>query len=207
MKLSTLAILLGLGFGLPQIYGLLQPAKFRDAVRKFPRSEFPGYVLMLLGTAWFLLNLNNEHISDFDAYKPHMLLGFGLVGVLTCVFVRDFLAVRGFAIVIMLLAKLMVDTARWVDTDWRLVVTTWAYALVVAGMWFTISPWRMRDLLNWGTATDRRVQIGSALRLAFGLFVAILGMTVYRTAERNAGPESQLKPAAHLAGAPSAGGA
>jgi hypothetical protein len=39
MKLSTLAILLGLGFGLPQFYGLLKPAKFRDAVRKFPRSD------------------------------------------------------------------------------------------------------------------------------------------------------------------------
>jgi hypothetical protein len=193
-----LAILLGLGFGLPQIFGLLQPAKFRDVVRKFPRSEFPGYVLMLLGTAWFLINLKNEHISDFEAYKPHMLTGFGLVGILTCVFVRDFLAVRGFAIVIMLLAKLMVDTARWVDTDWRLVVTTWAYALVVAGMCFTVSPWRMRDLLNWGTATDRRVKVGSALRLGFGLFVAILGLTVYRTAEQNAGRESYLKPAKNL---------
>lgn len=206
MKLSTLAILLGLGFGLPQIFGLLRPARFRDAVRNFPRSESPGYVLMLLGTAWFLINLKNEHISDFDAYKPHMLTGFGLVGILTCVFVRDFLAVRGFALVIMLLAKLMLDTARWVDTDWRLIVTIWAYALVVAGMWFTVSPWRMRDVLNWGTATDRRIQFGSALRLAFGLFVAILGLTVYRTAEVNAGPESHLKPAIHLARTPTSSG-
>ena len=38
MKLSTLAVLLGLGMGLPQIYGILNPAAFAAAVRKFPRS-------------------------------------------------------------------------------------------------------------------------------------------------------------------------
>jgi hypothetical protein len=195
MKLSILAILLGLGFGLPQIYGLFHPAKFRDAVRRFPRSEMCGYILMLLGTAWFLVNLNNEHISDFAVYKPYMLAGFGLVGTLTCVFVRDFLAVRGLAIVLLLLAKLMVDTARWADTEWRLVIVTWAYLLVVAGMWFTISPWRLRDLLHWGTATDGRVRVGCSLRLAFGLFIAILGITVFRAVEQKAMLESSVKPA------------
>src|SRR5207244_5436943 len=125
-------------------------------VRKFPRSEPWGYALMLLGTVWFLWNLNGENISDFAAYKKAMLIGFAAVGVATCIYVRDFLAVRGLAVVFLLLAKLMVDTARWEDTGWRLVIVTWAYVLVIAGMWFTVSPWRLRDLLNWGTATDQR---------------------------------------------------
>jgi len=178
MKLWILALLLGLAVALPQLYGLMNPAGFREAVRKFPRSEPWGWALMLLGTAWFLWNLQNERISDFEAFKPYMLVGFGAVGLGTCVFVRDFLAVRGLAIVLLLLAKLMVDTARWAHTEWRLVIVTWAYGLVVAGMWFTISPWRLRDLLNWATANERRVRIGSAARLAFALFVLVLGLTV-----------------------------
>jgi len=184
MKLSILALLLGLAVALPQLYGLMNPAGFRETARKFPRSEPWGWALMLLGTAWFLWNLQNERISDFAAFKPYMLVGFGAVGLGTCLFVRDFLAVRGLAIVLLLLAKLMVDTARWVDTDWRLVIVTWAYGLVIAGMWFTISPWRLRDLIDWATRTDRRVRVGSGLRLAFGLFVAILGLTAFRTAAK-----------------------
>ena len=194
MKLSTLAIVLGLGIGLPQIYGLMHPTKFRAAVRKFPRSETIGYFLMLLGTVWFLWNLNQEDISDFAAYKKAMLIGFAAVGVATCIYVRDFLAVRGLAIVLLLLAKLMVDTARWVDTEWRLVVVTWAYVLVVAGMWFTISPWRLRDLLNWATATDQRVRVGCGLRLAFGLFVVVLGLAVFRPVELKAGQQAGPAP-------------
>jgi hypothetical protein len=180
MNLSTLAVIMGLGMGLPQIYGLLQPANFAATVRKFPRSLPCGVVLMLLGTVWFVWYLNQESIADFAAYKPLLLVGFAGVGVASCVFVQDFLAVRGLAVVLLLLAKLMVDTARWAESDWRLVVVTWAYVLVVAGIWFTLYPWHLRDLLNWGTANEKRVRVGSALRLAFGLFVAILGMTVFR---------------------------
>src|SRR6266498_5555528 len=194
MKLSTLAILLGLGFGLPQIYGLMNPVKFRQAVRKFPRSETIGYVLMLLGTVWFLWNLNQENISDFAAYKKVMLIGFAAVGVATCVYVRDFLAVRGLAIVFLLLAKLMVDKARWEETEWRLVIVTWAYLLIFAGMWFTISPWRLRDLLTWGTATNNRIRIGCGMRLAFGLFVVVLGLIVFRTVEQKSQAQEVARP-------------
>ena len=62
LKLSTLSILLGLGVGLPQIYGLAKPAAFTAAVRKFPRSLPLGIALMALGTVWFLWNLSQESI-------------------------------------------------------------------------------------------------------------------------------------------------
>src|SRR6266540_3193726 len=193
MKLSTLAVLLGLGFGLPHIYGLMKPARFRDAVRKFPRSEPWGYLLVLLGTGWFLWNLEQENIADFAAYKPYMLAGFGLVGVATCVFVRDFLAVRGLAIVLLLLAKFALDTQRWADTDWKNVVATWAYVWVFAGICFTIWPWWLRDWINWNTATERRTRIGSGLRLGFGLFVAVLGLTVLREVKRQSDVQSGFR--------------
>lgn len=182
IQLSTLAIVLGLGVVVPQIYGLTKPAAFAARVRKFPRSLPAGIVLMLLGTAWFVYYLNEESLSDFVAYKPVLLGGFAAVGVASCVYVQDFLAVRGLAVVMLLLAKLMVDTARWAPTRWNLVIVTWAYVLVLAGIWFTLYPWHLRDLLNFATANEKRVRIGSAIRLAFGLFVVVLGFTVYRSA-------------------------
>ena len=179
MKLSTLTVLLGCGLALPQIYGLLKPAQFIVAARKFPRSEPCGYLLMALGTIWFLWNLKGESISDFSSLKPMMYAGFGLAGLLTCIYVSDFLAVRGLAITLLLLAKVMLDTQRWSDSNWKLVIAVWAYALIVAGIWFTISPWRLRDLIHWMTASEQRVRVTSAIRLAFALFVAILGLTVF----------------------------
>ena len=181
LKLSTLSILLGVAVCVPQIYGMLKPAAFAAAVRKFPRSVPWGVALMVVGTLWFLWNLSQESIADFAAYKNVLFAGFAGVGLGTCIFVQDFLAVRGLAVVLLLLAKLMVDTGRPAlpDTTWVIVFQVWAYLLVIAGIWFTVSPWRMRDFLDWGTATERRIKVGCGLRLAFGLLVAFLGVAKF----------------------------
>ena len=181
LSLSTLAVVLGLGMGVPQLYGLFKPAAFANSVRRFPRSTPWGYALMILGTAWFLFNLSQESIADFAVYKNVLFLGFAAVGIAGCFYVQDFLAVRGLAVVLLLLAKLMVDTGRphLTQTSLVLIIQTWAYVLVIAGIWLTVSPWRLRDWLDWATANERRIKAGCGLRLAFGLLVALLGLTKF----------------------------
>jgi hypothetical protein len=181
IKLSTIAIFLGSLMAIINLFGVVKPTEFATAARKFPRSVPIGYFLMLLGTAWFEWNLKQESISDFESLKPALYTLFAAVGVGACIFVKDFLAVRGLAVVLLLAAKLMVDAGRphLNATHWVLVIQCWAYFLVICGIWFTISPWRFRNILNWSTATEQRTRIGSGLRMAFGLFVAILGLTVF----------------------------
>lgn len=184
IKLSTLSVLLGLLVVVPNVWGVLKPASLAGAARKFPRHTPIGVALMLLATVWFIYNVSQESLSDFARMKSWFYLLFGAVGIGACFFVQDFLAVRGLAVVLLLLAKLMVDTARWADTGWRLVIVVWAYVFVIAGMWFTISPWRLRDLIHWATANENRVRLLSAVRLAFGLLVLVLGLTVFRSLEQ-----------------------
>lgn len=177
ISLSTLAVILGLGLALPQIYGILNPAGVTAGLRKFPRSLPWGFALMIFGTAWFLWNLSQESISDFATWKNLLIAGFAAVGIGTCIFVQDFLAIRGLAVVLLLLAKLMVDTGRpyLAKTGWVLVFQAWAYLLVIGGIWFTVSPWRLRDFLEWDTANNKRFKMTCAVRLVFGLFIAGLG--------------------------------
>ena len=180
MNLSTLAIGLGLIFALPALYGVLQPAAFARLARQFPRYTPVGWVLTLIATVWFLYWVSLETVQDFKPMKPFLYLLFGGVGIGTCVYVRDYLPVRGLAILLLLAAKLMVDTARVVDTDWRLVIVTWAYVWVFAGMWLTISPWRLRDLIQWATASESRTRVVNGIRLGFATLVLVLGLTVFR---------------------------
>jgi hypothetical protein len=182
MKLSLLSIMLGLGMGLPQIYGVARPARLAAAARRFPRNLPVGVGLMLLATVWFAWNVNIEPIADFSAAKPYMLGLFIAVGVLSCVFVQDFLAVRGLAVLMLLLAKLMVDTGRphLGESPWVLLFQAWAYVFVVLGVWFTITPWRLRDLIYWATASEARVRILSLIRLGFATCVVLLGLTAFR---------------------------
>jgi hypothetical protein len=179
VKLSTLSICLGFSFAALNLFALLNPARFGACARKFPRSIPTGCVLTLAGAAWFIWNVGHESLADFESLKPFLFTLFIGVGLGTCLFVQDFLAVRGLSILLLLLGKLMVDTERWAASEWRLVIAIWAYVLVLAGMWFTVSPWRLRDLLYWGTANETRIRVTSAFRFAFGIFVTALGFTVF----------------------------
>jgi multisubunit Na+/H+ antiporter MnhG subunit len=185
VSLSSFAIGLGLVFALPAVFGLTAPDKFRNAMREFPRSNTWGWFLMLLGTAWFVYNVGQEQVADFQSYKKVLLTFFAGVGIASCLFVRDFLAVRGAAVVMLLLAKGMVDTGRPLlgATGWVVLWQAWAYVFVVAGIWLTVSPWRMRDLILWATANERRIRITCGARLAFCLLIVLLGATVFRTAQ------------------------
>ena len=106
LKLWMLTVLLGLLLTLPNIYGVLKPTQFGAALRKFPRYTPAGYVLMILATLWFLIYVKQESIADFASFKPVLFILFAAVGLGACLFVHDFLPVRGLAVVFLLLAKL-----------------------------------------------------------------------------------------------------
>ncbi len=183
LSLSILSIVLGLGVAAAQGAGLARPQAYAAACRNFPRSMKWGVALTLGATAWFLYYLSLESIADFASFKGVLYMLFGGVGVATCIFVRDFLAVRGFALVLMLLGKLMVDTGRMhlAETPWVLVIQSLAYVLVIIGMWLTISPWRLRDWIQWVTATPSRIKTACAAGVGVGLLILVLGLTVFRT--------------------------
>jgi hypothetical protein len=182
VTLSTLAMALGAAYAAPQLYALADPKGYADWMKKFPRNIPLGVFLVLGGTAWFLYNLSLESIADFAAFKSYMYLGFAAIGLGTCIFVHDFLAARGLAVLLLLLAKLMVDTGRphLGDSHWVLVNQALAYLLVVAGIWLTISPWRLRDWIGWSTATEQRIRKGGVIRLVFAVFVFVLGAVVFK---------------------------
>ena len=58
VKLSILAICLGLLVALVNLAGLLMPAPVTAFARKFPRNTALGYVLMVIGT---LVSLQRQH--------------------------------------------------------------------------------------------------------------------------------------------------
>ncbi len=180
MSLANLSLVLGLGLALPQLWQLTRPDAWRQWSADFPRSKPLGYLLVGFATAWFLWHVRNETLADFAKYKPFLLAGFALIGVLTCIYVSDFLAARGLALTMLLMAKLMVDTARWHESDWRWVISGLAYVWVFFGIWLTISPWRLRDFLTWHNRSNSRIRTLAAARLGLSALLVVLGLTALR---------------------------
>lgn len=183
MKATILVTLIGVVYAIGQMIGVLWPEEFARWLKAFPRSKLWGNLLMGIGSAWFLYLLYQNEVADFAPYKPILLIGFGILGIGTMIFVRDFLAVRGLAIVILLTAYHVLNAIQWLDTSWRLVITCWGYLNIIGAIWITISPWRLRDYIEWHTRSSKHLRIGSAIRLAFAIVVITIGLTAIRSAE------------------------
>ena len=181
MDLATLTILIGIVIALPQVYGLIKPGELSIFARGLARNRIAGYVLIFIGAVWFLRVLEHETLADFEVYKSKMQIFFVLLGVGACVYLKDFLAVRGLAVVMLLLAKTVIETARYAETDWRLVLIVMSYIWIIFGMIFTVSPWRFRDMVNWTFSSEERIRRLCILRLALALLLVGLGLTVFKT--------------------------
>ena len=86
MDLATLTILLGIAIALPQVYGLLKPDELSTFARGLARNRIAGYVLISIGTVWFLRVLEHETLADFEVYKSKMQFFFVLLGIGACVY-------------------------------------------------------------------------------------------------------------------------
>jgi hypothetical protein len=132
------------------------------------------------GTVWFERNLMAENLEDIAKYKTLLLVFFAVLGVACCFYAKDFLAVRGLSVVLLMAAFVMCDTARWHESLWRDAITGWAYVWVLLGLWLSVQPWRLRDWIGWITADETRLKLAAAGGIAWGLFVIVLGLTVLR---------------------------
>lgn len=180
ISLATLSLVLGAIALVGGVMGLMGGKKTRDFLIGFPRNTTAGYVLILAATAWFLLILKDENLADFENLRTPFYVFILITGIGSCLYLKDFLAVRGTAVLKLLLAKLIVDTARFHESEWRLVLVVAAYLMVIGGMWFTVSPWRMRDLLAWVTAEDKRFKTLCGVRIAFGVALVGLGLFEFK---------------------------
>jgi multisubunit Na+/H+ antiporter MnhG subunit len=180
ISLANLSLALGALMVITAVFGLVKTEGAMDWAKNFPRNETAGWTLMLAGMAWFLWVLKSETLADFEKFRMLFKVFIVATGVGACFFLKDFLAVRGLAVVLLLLAKLIVDTARWHESEWRLVLVVLAYALVIKAMWFTVAPWRMRDILDWATASERRFKMLCGVRLAFAVLLVVLGLTIFK---------------------------
>ncbi len=181
-SLANVSLALGALLLLKGLFAFASPKGFSTLAKGLPRNIPLGVVLMLAATGWFLAIAKAEPFADFEGIKPIILSVFGAVGVCTCIFVHDFLTVRALAVLFLLTAKIMVDAGRphLAESPFVLVNQWFAYVLIVAGMWLTVSPYRLRDWQGWIMASPLRLKIAAGAWTGFGALLLGLGFTVFK---------------------------
>ncbi|NOU35230.1 MAG: DUF2065 family protein [Kiritimatiellaceae bacterium] len=179
-ELSIAALLIGLLALTGGTISLLSPARIRAGVAAFPRSVWPGRILAAIDLIWAAYELSLMHLGMFDAWKVH-LYWMTPIAIFLCVkYLDELLSPRALGGFLLLVAGPVLDAARWHPSDWRLIVTTFAYLWILLGLTFLLSPWWFRRIAVKLTGSgDNAVRITGAIKAAVGLGLIALALLVY----------------------------
>ncbi len=179
MSLANLACAIGTVVAVLNISAFLAPGLFRKMVLSFPRNKAAAWVLTAVDLYWVAWIVLHAALGRFEFLKPYIYFAAPVSFLLIIFFMDELLAPRALGGFILLLADPILTAARWHPSNWRYVMTVLAYVWVIAGIIFVLSPYRLRQLLEFGTKTDWRCRVGGAIRFLAGVALVYLGLRVY----------------------------
>src|SRR6202022_3464597 len=94
-------------------------------------------------------------------------------------FVDEFLAVRALGILLLLAAEPLLDAAFFRYETSRLLVTVFGYLLIVAGLFWVMMPYLLRDQINWSARSNERWRLLHGMALAYGLAILACAIALY----------------------------
>ena len=169
---------------------LARPAMVQAYLKKFPRDQIIGQILLGIGLAWFwllvapegmgLLSSLSMDLGEFNGLKPLLRIAVPVSLILVAISIRDFLAVRALGVVGLMVASPLLESAFLKAPASRLLVPFYAYALLTASMFCVGMPYLFRDLVNWVTADSKRWTMLSLLGLGYGVATLICALAYWR---------------------------
>ena len=178
LSLQTVGILAGLFLILISLPGLFKPS-LASIAQRFPRSRIAGVVLLTISLLWTFWLLATIEMGEFSAFRRPLLIALPIGYVLVLRFVDEFLAVRALGILCLLAAEPLLDAAFLRYETSRLLVTVFAYLLVVAGLFWVTMPYLLRDQINWSARGTVRWRFLHAITLVYGAIILGFAFTRY----------------------------
>lgn len=178
LSLHTAGIIAGAFLVLIGVLGLIKP-DLAQVVKRFPRSRIAGVVLLTISLAWTMWLLATIQMGEFAGFRRPLLIALPIGFVLTLFFVDEFLSVRALGILCLLVAEPLLDAAFLRYEMSRLLVTVFAYLLIVAGLFWVAIPYVLRDQINWSARSVFRWRCLHAILLVYGCVILKFTFTQY----------------------------
>src|SRR5256885_16896242 len=118
-------------------------------------------------------------MDEFTSFRRPFLIALPIGYGLALRFVDEFLAVRALGILCLLVAEPLLDAAFLRYETSRLLVTVFAYLLIIAGLFWVAIPYVLRDQINWGARRVFRWRCMHAIGLVYGCVIFKFPFTQY----------------------------
>lgn len=155
----------------------LFPEEINRKLYTFMLSAKAAFFVFGLATVWFLYSVYSLGAADFGEHKSLLFLLFSLVAVGSFFFVKEFLAIRGIAILGLLLSGELLALIELRGGIEKLLLATLIYCAIVCSLYFGVTPYRLRDFADW--LFLRKLRYGMLSVFFTGYAIALIGSLVF----------------------------
>ena len=192
IPLFTAGLVLGIWLVASHALMLAKPAMVQGFLKRFPRDQMIGQILLGIGLAWFWLLIAPEgmgfisslamDLGEFNNAKPILRILVPVSLVLVTISVRDFLAVRALGLIGLMAASPLLEAAFLKDPSSRLLIPIYAYLMLTASMFCVGMPYLFRDAVAWASAEQKRWKMFSLAGLVYGVATLVCAFAFWRGA-------------------------
>lgn len=179
LSLHAIGIVTGVILISLSLPGLVKPRLVQGFAKQLPRSLLAGVVLLTLDLIWAFWLLSTMEMGEFATFRRPLLIILPVGYLLVLRFLDEFLAVRALGILCLLAAEPLLDAAFFRYEPARLVVTVFAYLLVIVGLFWVTMPYLLRDQIRWSARSDGRWRLLHGIAVAYGVITLALAITQY----------------------------
>ena len=179
LDLHTAGMAAGVLLVIVTLPGFFKPALVQTWLKRFPRSSLAGIILLSLVLVWSFWLLATMEMGEFSSFRRPLMIVLPIGYVLVMRFVDEFLAVRALGILCLLAAEPLLEAAFFRNETSRLLVTVFAYLLIVAGLFWVTMPYLLRDQINWSTRSNMRWHTLHGIAAIYGLTILACAFTQY----------------------------
>lgn len=180
MSLSSATLITGLILLSLGVLLLVSNSAIKSMFKAFPRSRTATVLFFGGGSAWFLSQVAHMSTADvigFSTPTPFVII-FGALALMSFFYLPEFLAVRGLSVLILVGSwPLLMSAYGRYELPERLFLVSVLYVAISLALYLAISPFRMRDFLDWLYRTPGRARVVGGVVAAYGLLLAGVAFT------------------------------
>jgi hypothetical protein len=178
-SLHAVGIVAGLFLLLVSAPALIKPDMGRGFAQRLPRSRIAGMVFLTIDLIWSFWLLATMEMGEFSSFRRPLLIALPIGFFLVLRFVDEFLAVRALGILLLLAAEPLLDAAFFRYETSRLLLTVFAYLLIVAGLFWVMMPYLLRDHINWCARSNERWRLLHGVAFLYGAVILVCAIALY----------------------------
>ena len=145
--------------------------------RAFPRSRRAAWVTVGVSALWTLYHVSRLGEADFGNYRVMIGAVLAALAILSVWYAPDFLAVRGASALTLLVAGSLLSATFMNYEVPALMLNAFVYLGIILALYLAVSPFRLRDFVQWLFGRAHRARaVGAAIGVCgLALLSAALG--------------------------------